>query len=298
MKRLLKSALFALFLLPRLAGADDARWFAALPEDYAAAHCRVEAPPPDERATVDFLAARNVTLESASDFTADEKEDVRAAFSLYPEYFLPFWISIRILNDPSICSIDPVTKIKTTIFLDDRRDDARLRICRERWNTYSRFERVQSIAHEFAHLLGNAARQADGSEEWIALSQSAEPRVSGYARTARGVTEDFAETVVAYRLTPDRLYGLSRPKYEFMRKTIFGGAEFRTDVDCARAPAPDLSAEQTELVEKMYRKSSSIEAFAGLYDRSEIRKKLGDSRFFVLLSARLGRLPYSFRKTK
>ncbi|MDD0854261.1 hypothetical protein HBN50_14200 [Halobacteriovorax sp. GB3] len=89
--------------------------------------------------------------------------------------------------------------------------------------------------HEFGH---NFSYEMDlaYSSYWESLSPwgifdfNQESFVSIYATT--NVSEDFAESVATYRYNPWHLYYTSKDKYDFIKYSVFYGAEFTNEKSC------------------------------------------------------------------
>lgn len=90
------------------------------------------------------------------------------------------------------------------------------------------------VTHEVGHVLGDALK-LHGKQEWLDLSGWREtdegPQhagehhfISGYSMT--NPREDFAETLSAYRYSPEALKVLVPEKYDFMKHHVFGGLEY------------------------------------------------------------------------
>lgn len=110
------------------------------------------------------------------------------------------------------------------------------------WTRLTRLNRQMAIFHELAHHLSSLEEPSlDDTPEWLALggwsaqvpvglkirptgrywktSLNPEQWVSGYA--SRNPSEDFAESVVAYRYAPARFKALSIAKYDYIRNRVF-----------------------------------------------------------------------------
>lgn len=94
--------------------------------------------------------------------------------------------------------------------------------------------------HEVGHVLGSEFG-LDSHDEWLKLSEwnQVDKRwhhggeqffISGYSKT--NPSEDFAETVSAYRYNARMLKQLVPEKYNFMRDYVFGGVEYLNQTAC------------------------------------------------------------------
>lgn len=122
-----------------------------------------------------------------------------------------------------------------------------------RWAELSPSLRQMVVFHELAHSVSYTEKPTlDATQEWLELgawhSRRSRGRlpsptaptwkthldpshwISGYA--GRNPSEDFAESVVAYRYTPARLRSLSPKKYRYIRDRVFQGLEFTSERDC------------------------------------------------------------------
>lgn len=121
------------------------------------------------------------------------------------------------------------------------------------WTRLSRLNRQMAIFHELAHNLSFLEEPTlDHTPEWLAMggwsaqvpagkrsrpsgrywktSLTPDQWVSSYCST--NPSEDFAESVVAYRYAPARLKALSIAKYQYIRNRVFKGIEFFSERSC------------------------------------------------------------------
>ena len=144
-----------------------------------------------------------------------EINDVMVALESIPPNFLP-------LKDRHL------VHFKSGYVLKADRDELVLANSRmdvfDRWNTEPRAKRIETLIHEFGHVLAN---KLDESTEWTSLPRKL---ISQYAAT--NAKEDFAESFAAYRMAPRKLKQVSPERYEFLRKKLFNGLEFKKNKDC------------------------------------------------------------------
>lgn len=128
------------------------------------------------------------------------------------------------------------------------------------WTHLPHLLRQMAIFHELAHTLSHLESPTlDFTPEWLSLgkwtsiespaiddsrrrglspaskywktSLDSSQWVSLYSTT--NPSEDFAETVVAYRYAPSRLKGIAPAKYHYIRDRVFKGLEFTSNQACA-----------------------------------------------------------------
>lgn len=118
----------------------------------------------------------------------------------------------------------------------------------DNWNKLSFPERQQTLLHELGHLLAYN-KNLDRSAEWLKISGWEEfteiinghafksyrlidpsKSVSMYGQTSP--SEDFAESVVAYRFIGDRLKKSQPEKYDFLKREAFAGFEYLNNHIC------------------------------------------------------------------
>lgn len=121
------------------------------------------------------------------------------------------------------------------------------------WDKNSRARKKYVLFHEIAHNWSDVkVDQLDESPTWLAITQWEKipagfslgwshpyssysdqhkyPWVSRYAAT--NSWEDFAESVSAYRFTPESLHAKSPTRYQFIKDKVFGGIEFKDNKNC------------------------------------------------------------------
>lgn len=110
------------------------------------------------------------------------------------------------------------------------------------WTEEKRPVRQYTVFHELGHNIAFANNYYDRNPEWLAMS-GWEKRGDSWATTKKecdvseyGISnpsEDFAETVSAYRFAAQRLKNRCPAKYNFM-KNIFKGVEYLSEETCRR----------------------------------------------------------------
>lgn len=95
------------------------------------------------------------------------------------------------------------------------------------WDEHTLTEKVALLIHEMGHIVGSI-NDVHSSSEWQKLST--DNHVSRYAQ--ENANEDFAETFASYRFAPDKLYKISKDKYNFFKNKVFNGFEFKQQSDC------------------------------------------------------------------
>lgn len=101
------------------------------------------------------------------------------------------------------------------------------------WNEFPAAIQQSTVLHELSHNIGSA-KKLDDSKEWLELSGwvkkddnwefGKDNFVSDYA--ASNPAEDFAETIVSFRFSPEKLQKVSPEKYKFIKEKVFGGVEY------------------------------------------------------------------------
>lgn len=122
------------------------------------------------------------------------------------------------------------------------------------WNNQVQQHRQSTITHEIGHYFASHYDDLDESSPWLKFAkwsertvinngvEETEPRlgnpratVSKYGQT--NPSEDFAESVVAYRYNPQLLLSRSPEKYRFLKETVFDGVEYVSADTCDPATA-------------------------------------------------------------
>lgn len=198
----------------------------------------------------------------------DELDEVLLAFAAYPDSLHQKYYNIPFVHYER----------------NDHRDDRQLGDAGglfSAWNIQSPEKRFIAVAHEKAHHFAKFPRSNhsdsdlysrpkdfDNNPEWYRLSgwstEDQNPTVifdlgpfhlafpnwvpSIYGRT--NPREDFAESILKYRFNPDGFLNMlgesGRPKYDYIRDTIFKGLEFRSENECINSfkPIEMISSEE------------------------------------------------------
>lgn len=107
------------------------------------------------------------------------------------------------------------------------------------WINHSAATQQAIALHEFAHIFALTITTLkaeyithDEGQIWAKLFGQTPPRsfVSQYSQTNQ--FEDFAESLVAYRLNPRQLFRSSPEKYSYLKTHIFGGIEYTSQEKC------------------------------------------------------------------
>ena len=107
-------------------------------------------------------------------------------------------------------------------------------------NLPSNEEKIATFIHEIGHNIGFRLKQ-DESNRWLDFSGWVEKEgewvstkkdqlVSKYGAT--NPSEDFAETFTAFRYNPEQLKKLSPIKYDYMKKYVYLGLEYDSEINC------------------------------------------------------------------
>ena len=118
-------------------------------------------------------------------------------------------------------------------------------------------KKVAVLFHELSHLIDLRLGHLSEQSEWMSLSQwegtignkwkmkNKKEFVSKYAK--QNPSEDFAESMVAYRFAPEELKEKSPRKYTYLKEVIFQGLEYRNAQDCnEKADFKDFISESSE----------------------------------------------------
>lgn len=181
---------------------------------------------------------------SASAWTAEELDEILQALADYPLHLYPVEYNKRLIH---------FTRGKRYAFGRDIVANASMEIF-DLWNELSAPERQQTFLHELGHTLAYK-KNLDTSAEWLRIGGWQEIR-----RTVNGIvykdytlkdlskavseygklnpSEDFAESVVAYRFTGDRLKSLQPEKYAFLKQQVFASQEYLSQTLCSKDLSP------------------------------------------------------------
>lgn len=111
------------------------------------------------------------------------------------------------------------------------------------WTTYTDEMREYIVFHELAHNI-SSLYQINNTHYWQQLSgwekrengwelDYPERVVSEYATVSH--SEDFAESLSAYRYNPEYLKKIDPRKYEFIKTAVFFGVEYLEEKNCNKA---------------------------------------------------------------
>lgn len=166
-------------------------------------------------------------------FTVDEIDDLLMGLGDFPAEMLPITPNNHPLSlfqrgsTPSIYA-DGLTLANATVTLYDS------------WVKAPHLIRQYAIFHEMGHNISNFAKNLDQQEDWLTISRwfrkdhywsysNETCMVSEYG--AAGPSEDFAESVAAYRYNGKNLKVICPRKYVYMKK-IFKDREFLSEETC------------------------------------------------------------------
>lgn len=169
----------------------------------------------------------------ATRFTEDEMNDVLIALNDFPKAMRPLSLNgNRKLTRYTRGKWDPEFRPGTFATSDVQVYDP--------WSKTGAWERHQTIFHEVTHMLTEKGT-LDLTPEWLSLSGWKGSDESGWTASKsncmvgkygkKNPYEDFAETAVAYRYNPSRLYKGCPAKYQYMKK-FFKGAEYFAAESC------------------------------------------------------------------
>ncbi|MCC7441164.1 MAG: hypothetical protein IT285_06010 [Bdellovibrionales bacterium] len=157
----------------------------------------------------------------------------------------------------------------------------------DKWSNELPHNRNATVVHELGHRVGSSLN-LDESPGWLALAgweqrtyltEDGNSRntwlptrpgclISGYAAT--NPSEDFAESVVAYRYVPDELEARCPEKYRYMKELVFDGIEYGTDAECA-SPARLSTQVQTAVAGRLETLLGSANAGSETGSRGALR---------------------------
>lgn len=172
------------------------------------------------------------SFPKATRFNESEMNDILIALKDFPNAMVPLADGNRQLTRYTRGKWDPEFRPGTFATSDVQVYDP--------WTKTSSWERQQTIFHEVTHMLTEKGT-LDYTPEWLSLSgwklsakgdwtaSKTSCMVGRYGRTDPG--EDFAETAVAYRYNPSRLYKGCPEKYQYMKR-FFKGAEYFGTASC------------------------------------------------------------------
>ncbi len=109
------------------------------------------------------------------------------------------------------------------------------------WSDHSFDFREYAVFHELGHnLKGTVYPFLDFRDDWLSLSGWEEvngkfvmTKPHNFSQYAKEYpSEDFAETVAAYRYNPELLKVVSFAKYEYVKSSVFFGIEYLNESNC------------------------------------------------------------------
>ena len=123
------------------------------------------------------------------------------------------------------------------------------------WRKKDSLVRQYTTFHELSHNISVRLSNADTSEEWRALSGWKYLGGDGWEKNpeacfiskygAHNAFEDFAEVVSAYRYNAKGLENSCPQKYQYMKKNVFAGKEYKDNSQCPEMnPTPVISLEE------------------------------------------------------
>lgn len=175
--------------------------------------------------------ASEYRLPNTTRFNESEMNDVLIALKDFPGAMTPLANGYRQFTRYTRGKWDPDFRPGTFATSDVQVYDP--------WTKTGAWERQQTIFHEVVHML-QEKDALDASPEWLNLSgwkgsgktwtaSKKNCMVGRYGST--NPAEDFAETAVAYRYNPSRLYKGCPEKYQYMKR-FFKGAEYFATASC------------------------------------------------------------------
>lgn len=191
----------------------------------------------------------HLRTKHASPWTAPELNEILQALADYPLHLYPVAYNKRLVH---------FTRGKRYSMGDRTIANASIEIF-DLWNELSFAERQQTLLHELGHSLAYNKR-LDSSPAWLSLGGWKEVRkkyngieyrdyvledpskaVSEYGM--ENPSEDFAESVVAYRFAGSRLKQNHPLKYEFLKTQVFAAREYLSEEQC-RAQGPQRNTHE------------------------------------------------------
>lgn len=165
---------------------------------------------------------------SSTFLRADEIRDIIQTFELVPASHLSYFRNYKLTRyyrgqDPKI---GPLRFADHSISLFDP------------WGNASSLERRRILLHEMGHVWSSSLLgELDASSRWLDLYQtsiSQNPTTFVSSVASQNAQEDFAESLLAYRINPVFLKSVSPQKYLFIKEIIFDGVEFDHPKNCER----------------------------------------------------------------
>ena len=119
----------------------------------------------------------------------------------------------------------------------------------DRWNEENDIQREYTVTHELAHYIAGE-KNLDEDPRWLKLggwvekngrwSSTKDNSITLYGDT--NPSEDFAESVSAYRYAGAKLKEENPDKYDFIKETVFGGVEYLSPKTCLKGRDSNLAA--------------------------------------------------------
>ncbi|UOE99941.1 hypothetical protein [Bdellovibrio reynosensis] len=173
----------------------------------------------------------------ASAWHSDELNEILQALFDYPLSLYPVSYNKRLVHFTRGMGFGPMVIANASIEIFDP------------WNDLSFPERQQTFLHELGHTLSYKSK-LDVSEEWLKVAgwkaykaqknkisytqyQLIDPSKAVSEYGMENPSEDFAETVVAYRFTGAKLKTHQPHKYSFMKNKVFYGQEYLPETQCS-----------------------------------------------------------------
>ncbi|MDG0815570.1 hypothetical protein [Bdellovibrio svalbardensis] len=177
--------------------------------------------------------------KNASSWKANELDDVLTALGDYPDSLYPIQYNRKLSHFTRGMSYhsDPDAVIANSVME-----------VFDSWNKMTQPERQQTFLHELGHVIAQQ-KNLDSSAEWYKLAGWTEKvsqkngsrfveyeqtdkshSVSEYAQT--NPSEDFAETVVAYRFDGANMKQKHPDKYAYIKEHVFDGKEYLDAKSC------------------------------------------------------------------
>ena len=137
----------------------------------------------------------------------------------------------------------------------------------DRWREREPLTRQYTTFHELAHNISSRHENADNSNEWRQLSgwkslgDTWEKNPNACMISKYGMetpAEDFAEVLSAYRYNPNTLETSCPEKYRYMKDKVFGGMEYKTNSQCARANVDQIANVQQGLADHLKENNYSL----------------------------------------
>ena len=180
------------------------------------------------------LNGSHLRYDKASALTSLELDVVLSALEVLPESFFPLAYDYPFIRYQRGEAPDFMTVADSYFRFYDL------------WAESSRAYQQATVIHEIAHALSKERLQLiELSEEWLTLStwknpEAAKKNASRGAQTSdfvshyasRNPREDFAESFLAYVISPKLLKQQNMAKYLFLRDRVFAGQESTLNADC------------------------------------------------------------------